>query len=61
MKGRYVVAAVQGQNYSPSVPANNLPDYSWPPGTFGLGYINAGIIGIIIFFNTFGTNTTLFL
>lgn len=48
-EGRYVVAAVQGQNYSPSVPANNLPDYSWPPGTFGLGYINAGIIGIIIF------------
>lgn len=48
-EGRYVVAAVQGMDYSPSVPANNLPDYSWPPGTFGLGYINAGVVGVVIF------------
>ncbi|WP_280744953.1 MULTISPECIES: O-antigen polymerase [unclassified Parabacteroides] len=48
-EGRYITAAAQGMDFKPPTSLTKLPKYGWPPGSFGLGYINAGIVGILLF------------
>lgn len=47
--GMYIRTLFEGWQAKPSMSAENLYKSSWPPETFGAGYLNFGILGVIFF------------
>jgi oligosaccharide repeat unit polymerase len=48
--GVYIRSLVEGWSVKPPMPFNELYPSSWPPETFGSGYINFGFMGVVFFF-----------
>jgi len=47
--GVYVRTLATGQNVIPPTPFSQMYPSSWPPETFGNGYLNFGIAGVLVF------------
>lgn len=49
-EGVYIYNLYNGFNVYPPVSLENMLHNSWPPRTFGNGYMNFGLLGVLIFF-----------